>query len=208
MPIASDYKWLGARAQAAKLQRLECKLKLGEAPASAHAHLAQIEDFGGKRAQWLMVAAGAKRRGFHSTVAKGRQDAAGVARLPAEFHALTGGAKHASLTGSALEQSPGYKNDAVHEQAELWWDDGRAMIEPVFDADHIPLAEANKMFACGMAFFGAILTIQWLRDPAGNRPTIPRDMPNSDIWERNQYEVSAAFAAANSAADAEEEDDE
>jgi len=38
---------------------------------------------------------------------------------------------------------------------------------------------------------------------------IPRDMPNSDIWERNQYEVSAAFAAANSsAADAEEEEDD
>merc|ERR1712153_58904 len=125
------------------------------------------------------------------------------------FHAMTGGANHAAITGSALEKSPGYQNDTIHEQAELWWDDGRAMVEPIFDSDHIPLAEANKMFACGMAFFGAILTIQWLRDPAGNRPTIPRDMPNSDIWERNQYEVSAAFAAANSsAADAEEEEDD
>lgn len=71
----------------------------------------------------------AARRGFHSTVAKGRQDAAGVARLPAEFHALTGGAKHASLTGSALEQSPGYKNDAVClSRGQPWWASGRPII--------------------------------------------------------------------------------
>jgi len=99
----------------------------------------------------------AARRGFHSTVAKGRQDAAGMARLPVEFHALTGGANHAAITGSALEKSPGYQNDTIHEQAELWWDDGRAMVEPVFDSDHIPLAEAVSPTSTDTSFVQTLI---------------------------------------------------
>lgn len=29
-----------------------------------------------------------------------------------------------------------------HEQDELWWDDGTAIREPIFDSDYIPLSEA------------------------------------------------------------------
>jgi len=29
-----------------------------------------------------------------------------------------------------------------HEQDELWWDDGTAVREPIFDHDYIPLSEA------------------------------------------------------------------
>eukprot|EP00656_Telonema_subtile_P024434 TRINITY_DN26671_c0_g1_i1.p1 TRINITY_DN26671_c0_g1~~TRINITY_DN26671_c0_g1_i1.p1 ORF type:complete len:139 (+),score=23.01 TRINITY_DN26671_c0_g1_i1:140-556(+) len=124
------------------------------------------------------------RRGF-------RTSAVSRASRPEQFHALNGGAQHSSITGSALEQSPGYRN-SIHEQAELWWDDGRAIIEPVLDSDHIPLREAVSMLAAGFAFFGLIGGIQYVRDPAGNRPTIPREMPESEIWERNQYEKPAS----------------
>merc|ERR1711865_193392 len=73
----------------------------------------------------------AARRGFHSTVAKGRQDAAGMARLPVEFHALTGGANHAAITGSALEKSPGYQNDTVClSPGQPWWASGRPIHLP------------------------------------------------------------------------------
>merc|ERR1711865_930794 len=158
----------------------------------------------------------AARRGFHSSgpcqgsISAGskcpqRQGPAEMAELPANFHALTGGANHAAITGSSLEKSNGYNNPAMHEQAELWWDDGRAMVEPVFDADHIPLQEARRMLGAGFAFFGLVLGIQYWRDPSGTRPTVPRDMPDSEIWERNQYVAPASAAAA---AAVEEEEDE
>merc|ERR1711861_36313 len=128
----------------------------------------------------------ATRRGFQSsTIARCQRSEA--------FHELNGGAQHSSLTGSALEQSPGYEN-TIHEQAELWWDDGRAIVEPVLDSDHIPLQEATRMFAAGLGFFAFIAGIQAWRDPAANRPTVPRVMPDAEIWERNQYVAPPAAA--------------
>merc|ERR1711865_1162707 len=104
----------------------------------------------------------AARRGFHSSgpcqgsISAGskcpqRQGPAEMAELPANFHALTGGANHTAIIGSSLEKSIGYNNPGgLHEQAELWWDDGRAMVEPVFDADHIPLQEARRMLGADL----------------------------------------------------------
>eukprot|EP00658_Telonema_sp_P-2_P027093 TRINITY_DN209_c0_g1_i1.p2 TRINITY_DN209_c0_g1~~TRINITY_DN209_c0_g1_i1.p2 ORF type:complete len:143 (+),score=28.30 TRINITY_DN209_c0_g1_i1:208-636(+) len=125
------------------------------------------------------------RRCFHGSAIRraGRAESA-------DFHALNGGPQHSSIMGSALETSPGYQN-TVHEQAELWWDDGRAVVEPVLDSDHIPLREAVTMMAAGFGFFGLIGAIQYARDPAENRPTVPRVMPDSEIWERNQFVPAA-----------------
>merc|ERR1711934_541011 len=133
-----------------------------------------------------VIARLATRRGFHSSsVARCRRSEA--------FHELNGGAQHSSLMGSALETSPGYEN-TVHEQAELWWDDGRAVVEPVLDGDYIPLREATSMMAAGFGFFALIGAIQYWRDPATNRPTVPRVMPDAEIWERNQYVAPPATA--------------
>merc|ERR1712166_480218 len=124
------------------------------------------------------------KRGIHtSSVAR-------TARA-GEFHALNGGPQHSSIMGSAVETSAGYQN-TVHEQAELWWDDGTAIVEPVLDADHVPLREAVSMLAAGFGFFGLIGAIQYWRDPASTRPTVPREMPDSEIWERNQFVCPAA----------------
>ena len=32
----------------------------------------------------------------------------------------------------------------IHEQDELWWDDGTAQREPIFDSDFVPMSEAVR----------------------------------------------------------------
>merc|ERR1711998_604752 len=105
--------------------------------------------------------------------------------------------------GSALEQPPNTYDNSIHEQDELWWDDGTAVREPIFDSDYIPLSEAVPMFFGGFALFAAVAGIHYgLLDPAANRPTVPREMPEAHIWE------SYGKAAAGVAADEEDDDGE
>lgn len=40
------------------------------------------------------------------------------------------------------------------------------------------------MFLAGFAFFGSVAGIhKYVLDPAENRPTVPREMPEAHIWE-------------------------
>jgi len=104
--------------------------------------------------------------------------------------------------GSALEQNGPYEN-TIHEQDELWWDDGTAVREPIFDSDHIPMSEAMPMMALGFGLFAAVAGIHhMILDPATNRPTVPREMPEDHIWA-TPYKGEAAAAAPE-----EEEDDD
>jgi len=106
--------------------------------------------------------------------------------------------------GTALEQPKGSYNNTIHEQEELWWDDGTAEREPIFDSDYIPLSEAVPMFFAGFGVFAAVAGIHYgILDPAANRPTVPREMPDAHIWEN--YGKGPLGAECE---DEEEEDDE
>merc|ERR1712072_587710 len=97
-----------------------------------------------------------------------------------QYQALT---KKDAFLGTAHEQPAGYEN-TIHEQDELWWDDGTAQREPIFDSDHIPMSEAVPMFLGGFALFAAVAGIQYgILQPEINRPTVPREMPEAHIWE-------------------------
>merc|ERR1712205_251521 len=85
--------------------------------------------------------------------------------------------------GTACEQPLASYENTIHEQDELWWDDGTAIREPIFDSDYIPLSEAIPMFFAGFALFGAVAGVHKLLDPASSRPTVPREMPEAHVWE-------------------------
>merc|ERR1712100_979494 len=88
--------------------------------------------------------------------------------------------------GSPHEQPIGYKpyKNPIHEQDELWWDDGTAQREPIFDSDLLPMSEAVPMFFAGFGVFAGVAAIHYgILDPAENRPTVPRAMPEAHIWE-------------------------
>merc|ERR1712205_14490 len=105
--------------------------------------------------------------------------------------------------GTACEQPLASYENTIHEQDELWWDDGTAVREPIFDSDHIPLSEAIPMFMAGFGLFAAVGLIHYgVLDPAANRPTVPRAMPEAHIWEA--YGKSPAGAGD----DAEDEEDD
>lgn len=98
-----------------------------------------------------------------------------------------------------LSKALGYEN-TIHEQDELWWDDGTAIREPIFDSDYIPLSEAIPMFMAGFGVFATVACIhKFILDPEQNRPTVPREMADAHIWE--------AYGTAG-AAGADEEDAE
>merc|ERR1711907_480985 len=98
-----------------------------------------------------------------------------------QYQSLKG---RAPFFGSALEQPKDSYKNTIHEQDELWWDDGRAQREPIFDGDSIPLREAVSMFAGGFGLFASVAAIHFYLDPAENRPTVAREMPEAHIWER------------------------
>merc|ERR1711959_576716 len=97
-----------------------------------------------------------------------------------QYQALT---KKDAFLGTAHEQPAGSYENTIHEQDELWWDDGTAQREPIFDSDSIPLSEAVPMFLAGFGLFAAVAGIHYIKDPENSRPTVPRDMPDAHIWE-------------------------
>merc|ERR1711959_226915 len=99
-----------------------------------------------------------------------------------QYQALT---KKDAFLGTAHEQPAGSYENTIHEQDELWWDDGTAQREPIFDSDHIPMSEAVPMFFAGMGLFAAVAGVhKFILDPEANRPTVPREMPEAHIWEK------------------------
>merc|ERR1712100_506664 len=113
----------------------------------------------------------------------------------AEQYQALGGPK--GFFGTAMEQPKGSYENEIHEQDELWWDDGTARREPIFDSDYLPLGEAVPMFLGGFGLFAAVAaTHAFILDPAENRPTVPRVMPEQNIWEK-----------PHSSAEAEDEDE-
>merc|ERR1711907_714613 len=60
-----------------------------------------------------------------------------------KYQELTG---KSGFFGTAHEQPAGSYDNTIHEQEELWWDDGTAIREPILDSDYIPLNEAVPMF--------------------------------------------------------------
>merc|ERR1711998_488413 len=99
-----------------------------------------------------------------------------------QYQALT---SKEAFFGSAHEQPKGSYTNKIHEQDELWWDDGTAVREPIFDSDFIPMGEAVPMFLAGFGLFAGVAATQYyVMDPSGTRPTVPRVMPDADIWEK------------------------
>merc|ERR1712072_610359 len=87
-----------------------------------------------------------------------------------QYQALT---KKDAFLGTAHEQPAGSYESTIHEQDELWWDDGTAQREPIFDSDHIPMSEAVPMFLGGFALFAGVAAINYgILDPAESRPTV------------------------------------
>merc|ERR1712216_140207 len=113
----------------------------------------------------------------------GRQS---VRLMSAEADAYQSLRSKEAFFGSAHEQPTGYKpyKNPIHEQDELWWDDGTARREPIFDSDFIPMSEAVPMFFAGMGLFAAVAGIHYVLDPAESRPTVPRQMPEAHIWQK------------------------
>merc|ERR1711959_253017 len=149
------------------------------------------------------AARGAARGAARRTLVARAPQKNSVRLMSEEANAYTALRNKEAFFGTAHEQPAGSYDNTIHEQDELWWDDGTARREPIFDSDFIPLSEAIPMFLGGFALFAAVAaTHKYILDPAASRPTVPRDMPEAHIWE------SYGSAPAAAADDEDEDEDE
>merc|ERR1712159_391348 len=113
----------------------------------------------GRKIMLGAAARGAARGAARRTLVARAPQKNSVRLMSEEANAYTALRNKEAFFGTAHEQQAGTYENTIHEQDELWWDDGTAQREPIFDGDYIPLTEAIPMFLGGMGLFCAVAGI-------------------------------------------------
>ena len=93
--------------------------------------------------------------------------------------ARRGGGGNSSAVAPPFARLPDSKTP-LHEEHELVWHDGVAPESALdFDAPHVASSEAIKWWLGGFAFFATVAGLVALTNPAGQKPGLKRQLPES-----------------------------